>query len=146
MAVHTANNTTFTDQEREAMKTRAKELAAENRANKKKADGEKDVMDAIAAMTGNDKSMAERIHSLVTETAPDLWPKTWYGMPAYAKDGNVVCFFQSAKRFEARYATFGFSDNAKLDDGNLWPTSFALAKMTPVEEEKIRELVKKAVG
>jgi uncharacterized protein YdhG (YjbR/CyaY superfamily) len=146
MAVNTANNTGFSDQEREAMKIRAKELAAENRASKKKADGEKDVMNAIAAMTGTDQNMARRIHELVTETAPDLWPKTWYGMPAYAKDGNVVCFFQSAKRFEARYATFGFSDDAKLDDGNLWPTSFALMKLTAAEENVIRELVKKAVS
>lgn len=145
MAVHTANNTGFTDQEREAMKIRAKELAAEQKASKKKADGEKDVLAAIAAMSGKDKIMAERIHALVTETAPELWPKTWYGMPAYAKDGNVILFFQSAKRFESRYATFGFNDGAKLDDGDLWPTTFALANLTPAGEAKIRELVKKAV-
>lgn len=146
MAVHTASNTGFTDQEREAMKTRAKELAAEQRANRKRADGEKDVLEAIAAMEGQDKEMAERIHALVLETAPELWPKTWYGMPAYAKDGNVLCFFQSAKRFDARYATFGFNDGAKLDDGALWPISFAVKKLTPEGERKLRELVKKAVG
>jgi len=127
------------------MKTRAKELAAEQRANRKKADGEKEALAAIAAMTGSDKSTAQRIHELVTETAPDLWPKTWYGMPAYAREGKVICFFQAAKRFETRYATFGFSDAAKLDDGNMWPASFALMKLTATEEKRIVELVKKAV-
>jgi uncharacterized protein YdhG (YjbR/CyaY superfamily) len=146
MAVHTANNTTFTNQEREAMKTRAKELAAEQRANRKRADGEKDLMDAIEGMADDDKAMARRIAELVAETAPALWPKTWYGMPAFAKDGNVVLFFQPAKRFESRYATFGFTDTARLDDGDFWPTSFALAALTPAVEKKIRELVKKAVG
>jgi uncharacterized protein YdhG (YjbR/CyaY superfamily) len=146
MAANTSKNTGFSDHEREAMKTRAKELAAEQRANRKKADGEKDVMEAIAAMTGADKSMARRIHELVTESAPDLWPKTWYGMPAYAKDGKVICFFQAAKKFEARYATFGFNDAAKLDDGNMWPASFALIKLTAAEERKIVELVRKAVS
>jgi uncharacterized protein YdhG (YjbR/CyaY superfamily) len=145
MAANASKNTGFSDQEREAMKTRAKELAAEQRANRKKADGEKDALAAIAAMTGSDKSTAQRIHELVTETAPDLWPKTWYGMPAYARDGKVVCFFQAAKRFETRYATFGFSDAAKLDDGDMWPASFALLKLTATEEKKIVELVKKAV-
>jgi uncharacterized protein YdhG (YjbR/CyaY superfamily) len=146
MAANTSKNTGFSDQERGAMKARAKELAAEQRANRKKADGEKDVMEAIAAMTGSDKSMAQRIHELVTGTAPDLWPKTWYGMPAYARDGKVLCFFQAAKKFETRYATFGFNDAAKLDDGNMWPASFALIKLTAAEEKKIVELVKKAVS
>lgn len=145
MAANATKNTGFSDQEREAMKTRAKEFAAEQRSNKKKADGEKDVMAAIAAMTGSDKSIAQRIHELVMETAPDLWPKTWYGMPAYAKDGKVICFFQAAKKFEARYATFGFTDTAKLDDGNMWPTAFALINLTSAEEKMIIEIVKKAV-
>jgi uncharacterized protein YdhG (YjbR/CyaY superfamily) len=146
MAANTSKNTGFSDQEREAMKARAKELAAERRANRKKADGERDVVEAIAAMTGSDKSMAQRIHGLVTETAPELWPKTWYGMPAYARDGKVICFFQAAQKFKARYATFGFNDSAKLDDGNMWPASFALIKLTAAEEKKIVELVKKAVS
>ena len=146
MAANTSKNTGFSDQEREAMKARAKELAAERRANRKQADGERDVVEAIAAMTGSDKSMAQRIHGLVTETAPELWPKTWYGMPAYARDGKVICFFQAAQKFKARYATFGFNDSAKLDDGNMWPASFALIKLTAAEEKKIVELVKKAVS
>ena len=145
MAANASKSTGFSDQERDAMKTRAKELAAEQRANRKKADGEKEVLAAIAAMTGSDKSTAQQIHELVTETAPDLWPKTWYGMPAYAKEGKVICFFQAAKKFETRYATFGFSDAAKLDDGNMWPASFALMKLTATEEKRIVELVKKAV-
>jgi len=141
-----ANGTGFSDQEREAMRTRAKELAAEQRADRKKADGEKDVMAAIAAMPAKDKRMARRIHQLVTETAPELWPKTWYGMPAYAKDGKVVCFFQAAKKFDSRYATLGFNDSAKLDDGNMWPISFALRELTQAEETAIRELLKRAVS
>jgi uncharacterized protein YdhG (YjbR/CyaY superfamily) len=145
MAANATKNTGFSDHEREAMRTRAKELAAEQRANRKRADGEKEALAAIAAMTGADKSMAQRIHELVTETAPDLWPKTWYGMPAYAREGKVICFFQAAKRFETRYATFGFSDAAKLEDGNMWPASFALMKLTAAEEKRIVELVKRAV-
>jgi uncharacterized protein YdhG (YjbR/CyaY superfamily) len=131
----------FTAEERAAMKERARELKAE----KNKADGEKDLLAKIAEMPKADRVMAERLHELVKTTAPDLAPKTWYGMPAYAKDGKVVCFFQSADKFKARYATFGFSDTANLDDGAMWPTSFALKELTDKDEAKIRALVKKAV-
>ena len=135
----------FTDDERAAMKARARELKAEERANKNRAIGEQDLLGAIADMKGTDRVMAERLHAIVTDAAPDLWPKTWYGMPAYAKDGKVVCFFQSAAKFNARYATLGFSDEANLDRGAMWPTSFALKELTPAEETKITTLVKKAV-
>ena len=134
----------FSDQEREAMRSRSRELAAEQKANKKREDGEKTVVEAIAAMEGNDQVLAQRIHQLVTEAAPDLWPKTWYGMPAYARDGKVVCFFQAAKKFDARYATLGFNDAAHIDEGSMWPTSFALVKLGPAEEQRILELVKKS--
>ncbi|MDX2137343.1 MAG: DUF1801 domain-containing protein [Chloroflexota bacterium] len=136
----------FSDAEQAAMKERAKELKAEARANKDRAAGEKDLLAKIAEMPEPERSMATRLHELVTAAAPTLSPKTWYGMPAYALDGKVVCFFQSAAKFEARYATFGFNDTAKLDDGVMWPVSFALIELTPVEEEKIVALVKKAVG
>ena len=136
----------FTDEERAAMKARAKELKAEARANKNKADGERDVLAAIAAMKEPDRAMAKRLHAIVKASAPDLWPKTWYGMPAYAKDGKVVCFFQAAEKFNSRYATFGFSDEANLDKGALWPTAFALKELTAAEEAKIGALVKKAVS
>jgi uncharacterized protein YdhG (YjbR/CyaY superfamily) len=136
----------FTAAEKAAMKERAKELKAEARANKKREEGEKDLLEKIAEMPEPDRAMAQRIHELVTENAPDLWPKTWYGMPAYASDGKVVCFFQSAAKFSARYATFGFNDTANLDDGNMWPASFALKKLTAAEEKKIVALVKKAVS
>ena len=136
----------FTDAEKAAMKERAKELKAEARANKKKEEGEKDLLEKVAEMPEPDQSMARRIHELVTENAPDLWPKTWYGMPAYAKDGKVVCFFQSAAKFGARYATFGFNDTANLDEGAMWPTSFALKELTAEGEKKIVALVKKAVS
>ncbi len=136
----------FTAEERAAMKARAQELKAEAKANKNRADGERDVLAAIAAMQGSDREMAERVHSIVTSAAPDLWPKTWYGMPAYARDGKVVCFFQAADKFKARYATLGFSDEAHLDGGALWPTSFALAKLTRDAATQIGELVKKAVS
>jgi len=139
-------STGFTAEERAAMKARAQELKAEARANKNKADGEKDLLAAIAAMKGKDRTMAKRLHAIIAAAAPDLWPKTWYGMPAYAKDGKVVCFFQSAEKFGARYATLGFSDQANLDKGAMWPTSFALAALTAAEETKIAALVKKAVG
>ena len=134
----------FSDQERVAMRSRSRELAAEQKANKKREDGEKTVVEAIAAMEGNDQVLAQRIHQLVTEAAPDLWPKTWYGMPAYARDGKVVCFFQAAKKFDARYATLGFNDAAHIDEGSMWPTSFALVKLGPAEEQRILELVKKS--
>ena len=136
----------FTDEERAAMKNRAQELKAEARANKNKADGESDVLAAIAAMQEPDRSMATRLHAIVKASAPSLWPKTWYGMPAYARDGKVVCFFQPAQKFNTRYATFGFSDTANLDEGALWPVTFALKKLTATEEAKISALVKKAVS
>ena len=126
------------------MKARAQEMKAEARANKNRAAGERDALAAIAAMPQPDRAMAERVHAIIAASAPDLWPKTWYGMPAYAKDGKVVCFFQSAAKFTSRYATFGFSDEAKLDQGTMWPTSFALSELTPADEKKIATLVKKA--
>ncbi|MCZ2099503.1 MAG: hypothetical protein AAGU78_07380 [Chloroflexota bacterium] len=137
----------FTDAERAAMKERAKELKAESRANKKREDGERDLLEKIAEMPEADRAIAERIHEIVKANAPSLLPKTWYGMPAYAnEDGKVVCFFQAAAKFDARYATFGFNDTANLDDGAMWPTAFALKKLTPAEEAKLAELVKKAVS
>ena len=136
----------FTDEEKAAMKERAKEMKAEARANKNKEEGEKDVVAKIAEMSEPDRSMAERLHAIIKANAPDLMPKTWYGMPAYAKDGNVICFFQPAEKFKARYATLGFNDRAMLDEGNMWPTSFALKELTAAEEKKIAALVKKAVG
>jgi uncharacterized protein YdhG (YjbR/CyaY superfamily) len=130
-------------QERAAMKERLQELKAEAR----KADGEKALLAKIAEMKGSDRAMAKRIHAIVTASAPTLSPKTWYGMPAYAnKDGKVVCFFQSAQKFEARYATFGFSDSANLDEGSMWPTAFALKQLTAADEKKIGTLVNKAVS
>ena len=135
----------FTAEERAAMKARAQELKAEARANKNRADGERELLAAIAAMQGKDRTMAKRIHAVVTAAAPGLWPKTWYGMPAYAKDGKVVCFFKGAGKFDSRYATFGFNDVANLDNGAMWPTSFALTELSAAEEKKIAALVKKAV-
>jgi uncharacterized protein YdhG (YjbR/CyaY superfamily) len=131
----------FTAEERAAMKERAQELKAETR----KAEGEKDVLAKIAEMPEPDRALAERLHAIVKASAPALSPKTWYGMPAYAKDGKVVCFFQSAQKFKSRYATFGFNDAANLDEGAMWPTSFALKELTAAEETKIAALVKKAV-
>src|SRR3970040_2255001 len=136
----------FTDEEKAAMKARAQELKAEARAEKDKADGERAVGPAIAAMKDTDRAMGERLHAIIKASAPALSPKTWYGMPAYAKDGKVVCFFQSAQKFKSRYATFGFSDEANLDEGSMWPTSFALKELTAAEEAKIGALVKKAVS
>jgi uncharacterized protein YdhG (YjbR/CyaY superfamily) len=132
----------FTAEERAAMRERAKRRGP--RATK--ADGESDVLAKIAEMPEPDRSMAERLHALVKASAPALSPRTWYGMPAYAKDGKVVCFFQSAQKFKSRYATLGFSDRANLDKGEMWPTSFALRELTPAEEKKIAALVKKAVS
>jgi uncharacterized protein YdhG (YjbR/CyaY superfamily) len=131
----------FTDEERAAMKERAKET---KRAGK--ADGEGDVLAKIAEMPEADRVMAERLHAIVKANAPELSPRTWYGMPAYAKDGKVVCFFQSAKKFKSRYATLGFSDSANLDEGAMWPSSYALKKLTGAEEKKIAALVKRAVS
>lgn len=133
----------FTDEERAAMKDRAKELKAASRSGPE--DDENAVLAKIAEMPKQDRDMAERLHTLIKKSAPSLLPKLWYGMPAYAKDGKVVCFFQSAEKFKSRYATFGFNDTAKLDEGSMWPTTFALAKLTAANEKKIGELVKKAV-
>lgn len=134
----------FTDEERAAMKARAQELKAEARADK--ADGESAVLAKIAEMPEPDRAMAKRLHAIIKASAPALSPKTWYGMPAYAKDGKVVCFFQSAAKFKSRYATFGFSDTANLDEGAMWPTSFALIELTASDEARIGALVKKAVS
>ena len=136
----------FTDDEKAAMRSRAQELKAEARADKNKAEGESAALAAIAAMQEPDRGMARRLHTIIKASAPALSPKTWYGMPAYAKDGKVVCFFQSAQKFKSRYATFGFSDEANLDEGAMWPTSFALKELTAAEEAKIGALVKKAVS
>jgi len=136
----------FTDEERAAMKNRAQELKAEARANKKKADGESDVLAKIAEMQEPDRAMAKRLHAIIKASAPTLSPKTWYGMPAYAKDDKIVCFFQSAQKFNTRYATLGFSDEANLDEGALWPVAFALKELTATEEARISALVKKAVS
>ena len=137
----------FTDDERAAMKERAAELKAEAGGSPgSKADGESDLLAKVAEMPEPDRTMAERLHAIVKDNAPDLSPKTWYGMPAYAKDGKVVCFFQSADKFKARYATLGFNDSANLDEGAMWPTSFALKELTAAEEARIGELVKKAVS
>jgi uncharacterized protein YdhG (YjbR/CyaY superfamily) len=144
----TARNKTskgFTADERAAMKARAQELKAEARASKNRAEGERDLLAAIAAMKEPDRAMAKRLHAIIEATAPTLWPKTWYGMPAYAKDGKVVCFFKSAGKFNSRYATFGFEEEANLDEGAMWPTSFALKELTAADEKKIAALVKKAV-
>ena len=135
-------DTGFTTEERAAMKERARELKASGN----RADGERDLLAKIKDMPKGDRDIAERIHALVTKAAPQLAPKTWYGMPAYALDGKVVCFFQSAEKFKSRYSTFGFSDTAQLDEGDMWPTSFALKSLGPKEERRIVELVKKALG
>ena len=136
----------FTDEERAAMKARAQELKTEARANKNRAEGESDVLAKIAEMQEPDRALGERLHAIIRASAPALSPKLWYGMPAYAKDGKVVCFFQCAQKFNTRYATFGFQDAANLDEGAMWPTSFALKELTPAEEARISALVKKAVS
>ena len=136
----------FSDDEREAMKARAKEQKDEARRGKDEAAGEADVLAKIAEMPASDRAMAERIHAIVKASAPGLAAKTWYGMPAYAKDGKLICFFKAADKFKSRYATFGFEENAKLDDGSMWATSWALTKLTAADEKKIGELVKRAVG
>jgi len=132
----------FTDDERAAMRERAREL----KAAASKADGEREVLAKIAEMPAPDRAMGERLHAIIKASAPALSPRTWYGMPAYAKDGKVVCFFQSAQKFKTRYATFGFSDKANLDEGAMWPTAFALKKLTAADEARIGELVKRAVS
>jgi uncharacterized protein YdhG (YjbR/CyaY superfamily) len=135
----------FSDEERAAMRERARELKAEARRGADREAGERDLLAKIAEMKETDRALAKRIHAIVTASAPDLEPKTWYGMPAYARDGKVVCFFQSAEKFKARYSTLGFSDEANLDKGAMWPTSFALKELTEAEEAKVAALVKKAV-
>ena len=138
----------FTDEERVAMRERIQELKTDAHRGRRadKADGESAVLAKIAALPQPDRAMCERLHAIIKANAPTLSPKTWYGMPAYAKDGNVVCFFQSAQKFKTRYATLGFSDKASLDEGHMWPTAFALKELTPAEEAKIGALVKKAVS
>ena len=136
----------FTADERAAMKERARELKAEERANRDRSAGEQDLLEKVAEMKGSDRAMAKRLHEIVTANAPDLWPKTWYGMPAYARDGKVVVFFQSAGKFKSRYASLGFTDEANLDEGAMWPTYFALKELTAAEEKKIAKLVKRAVS
>ena len=135
----------FSDAERAAMKDRAEEVKA-TRGGKKKADDLDALLAKIAEMPPPDRALAERIHAIVTSVAPELTAKTWYGMPAYAKDGKILCFFQSAKKFDSRYATLGFNDSAKLDDGTVWPTAYAVTDLTKADEKKIEELVKRAVG
>jgi hypothetical protein len=138
----------FTDEERGAMKARAQELKADARRSPRaaNADGESDVLAKIAEMPEPDRTMGERLHALIKASAPVLSPKLWYGMPAYAKDGKVICFFQSAQKFKSRYATLGFSDEANLDEGAMWPTAFALTELTAADEARIVALVKKAVN
>ena len=136
----------FTDAERAAMKERAEELKSEKRGGKKKADEAKACLAKIAEMSEPDRTLAERIHAIVSDVAPELLPKTWYGMPAYARDGKIVVFFQSAEKFEARYATLGFNDTANLDDGTMWPTAFALTDLTDADVKRIEKLVKQAVS
>ncbi len=136
----------FTAEERAAMKARARELKDEARTSATRADGERAILAALAAMPESDRTLGERVHALVTATAPDLVPRLWYGMPAYAKDGKVLCFFQSAQKFSARYATLGFADVAALDDGAMWPVAYALTAMTDAEAAAVRALVQKAVG
>ena len=136
----------FSDAEKAAMRARAKELKAEERADRDRAAGERDLLASIAQMPEPDRGLAERIHAIVTASAPALTPKTWYGMPAYARDGKVVCYFKGAFKFKSRYATFGFEDAANLDSGNMWSTCFALTKLTAADEKKIAALVKKAAS
>jgi uncharacterized protein YdhG (YjbR/CyaY superfamily) len=136
----------LTGEELAALKETVKERKAEARRGARKADGERDVLEKIAEMPARDRALAKRLHAIVKASAPELSPKTWYGMPAYAKDGKVVCFFQNAAKFKSRYSTFGFNDAANLDDGAMWPTSFALKKLTAAEEARIGKLVKKAVS
>ncbi|MBO1333252.1 iron chaperone [Streptomyces sp. VRA16 Mangrove soil] len=147
MAATTKKTTeNFTAEERAAMKERAKEVRASAKRGKAKADPEPEVLAKIAEMDDADRVLAERIHALVKDVAPQLTPRLWYGMPAYAKDGKVLCFFQDARKFKARYATLGFNDVARLDDGTMWPTAFALTELTAEDETRIGELIKRAAG
>lgn len=142
----TRTTNSFTGDERAAMRERARELKVEARATRDRAAGEKDVLAAIAKMPEPDRKLAARLHDLIKASAPELAPKTWYGMPAYTKDDKIVCYFRPASKFKDRYATFGFNDKAKLDDGNMWPSSFALTKLTVAEENRVTALIKKAVS
>jgi uncharacterized protein YdhG (YjbR/CyaY superfamily) len=148
MAEGNTATTRFTDEERAAMKERAKEMktTARRSPRDKAAEGERDVLAKISEMEKPDREMAEKIHAIIKANAPDLVPRTWYGMPAYAKDGSVLCFFRPAPKFSERYATFGFNDNAKLDEGNMWPVAYALKKLTKADEATITALVKQAVS
>ena len=148
MAERNTATTRFTDEERAAMKERAKEMktTARRSPRDKAAEAERDVLAKISEMEKPDREMAEKIHAIIRANAPGLMPRTWYGMPAYAKDGSVLCFFRPAPKFSERYATFGFNDNAKLDDGNMWPVAYALKKLTKADEATITELVRQAVS
>jgi uncharacterized protein YdhG (YjbR/CyaY superfamily) len=141
-----ADGTGLSAGEKAALRETVRERKAQARSLDARADGERDVLAKIAEMPDPDRTMAERLHALITASAPDLAPKTWYGMPAYARDGKIVCFFKAAAKFDSRYATFGFEENAHIDDGTMWPTSFALTKLTPADEARIAALVKKAVS
>lgn len=143
-----AKSTTFTDEERDAMKERAREsrAAARRGSGAAEADGESEVLEKIGEMSGPDRAMAERVHAIVKASAPDLSPRTWYGMPAYAKDGKIICHFQPAQKFKTRYATLGFSDRANLDEGAMWPVAYALPELTPADEKKIGALIRRAVS
>jgi uncharacterized protein YdhG (YjbR/CyaY superfamily) len=136
----------FSAEEKAALRETARERKAEARSKDLRADGLRDLLAKIAELPAEERDIAERLHALVTAAAPDLWAKTWYGMPAYARDGKVVCFFKPGSKFKSRYATFGFEEEARLDDGSMWPTSYALTKLTKADEAKITELVKKAAG
>ena len=138
--------TGLTEEEKAAAREAVQERKRQAKQGANREAGLKDVLEKIAAMPKSDRVMAERIHEIVLQTAPDLMPRTWYGMPAYAKDGKLICFFQAADKFKARYATFGFDENARIDDGNMWPTSWALTNLTPADEKQIIALVKKAIG
>ena len=148
MAERNTATTRFTDEERAAMKERAKEMktTARRSPRDKAAEGERDVLAKISEMEKPDREMAEKIHAIIKANAPDLMPRTWYGMPAYARDGSVLCFFRPAPKFSERYATFGFNDNAKLDDGTMWPVAYALKKLTKADEARITALIKQAVS
>jgi uncharacterized protein YdhG (YjbR/CyaY superfamily) len=146
MADTTKTSKGFSADEKAAMRERAKELKAESRSKADRADGERDLLAKIAEMPPADRDMAERLHRLIATKAPQLMPRTWYGMPAYYRDGKVMCFFKAASKFESRYATFGFEETARLDDGTMWPTSYALTEMTAADEKKIGELVEKAAS
>jgi len=148
MKTTTKESTTgFSEEEKAAMKARVKELKAEAKATATRAEGERDLLSAVAAMADADRAMGERLHAIISETAPALFPKTWYGMPAYAnKDGKVVCFFRDSGKFKERYLTFGFNQEAKLDEGSMWPIAFALTELTAADEKRVAELVRKAVS